>query len=120
MLIPPQQLSFPSLAFDKDRTVLVVGEVAAKWRVTDQHVIDLLEEGKLAGFDIAGRHEYIRVPAAAIDSLSSTLQVPRATIMEIIRAAKPNRTTSRAFWRIPVKEGFEAYLRENHSLNLGR
>ncbi len=118
MLNVPQQLSFPSLSFDKDRSVLVVSEVAAKWRVTEQHVIDLLTEGKLNGFDIAGRHEYIRVPAAAIDSLSKTLNVPRELIVKIISNAKPNRATSRAFWRIPVKEGFEAYMRENHSLNL--
>jgi hypothetical protein len=118
MIFAPQQLSIPSLAFDKDRSVLVVGEVALKWRVTDQHVIDLLEEGKLNGFDIAGRHDYIRVPAAAIDKLASQFRVPRESIMTLMTEAKPNRTTGRAHWRIPVKEGFEAYMRENHSLNL--
>lgn len=119
MLTAPQQLEIPDL-FGKDRSVLVVGEVAAKWRVSDQHVIDLLEEGKLNGFDIAGRHDYIRVPAAAIDSLSQTLKVPRELIMKIIAEAKPNRITGKAHWRIFTSQGAEAFMRENHSSVLSR
>lgn len=45
---------FPSLAFGKDRTVLHVMEVAAKLRVTQRHVIDLIEEGKLRAINVAG------------------------------------------------------------------
>jgi len=97
--------------------VLYVAEVARKWSVTEQHVIDLLEEGKLAGFDIAGRHEYMRVSTAAIEALAARFKVKPDEVLSIIAAAKPQRTTSRAFWRIPVKEGFEAFMRENHSLN---
>ena len=50
----PQQLEFPSLAFPKDRTVLYVAEVAMKLRVTEQHVLDLIEEGKLQAINIGG------------------------------------------------------------------
>jgi len=111
----PQQPDFISLAFPKERTVLTVGEIAPIWHVTDQHVIDLLEEGKLAGFDIAGRHEYMRVPTAAIDELSRLCKLPREAILQIITRAKPNRTTSRAHWRVPVVEGYNAFMRENRS-----
>jgi hypothetical protein len=116
MILTPQQLAFPSLSFDKDRTVLYVGEVAKRWSVTDQHVIDLLEEGKLHGFDIAGRQEFLRVPASAVDALAAKFNVPREVIVETMRSAPPTRHTGRAFWRVPVKEGFEAFMKENHSL----
>ena len=113
-----QQLGFPSLGFEKDRTVLYVGEVAERWSVSEQHVINLLEEGKLNGFDIAGRHDYLRVPATAVDALATRFSVPRETVLEILRSAKPARGTGRAFWRVPVKEGFELFMRDNHSLAL--
>lgn len=111
----PQQLDFASLAFDKDRTVLYVGEVAAKWRVSEQHVIDLLEEGKLNGFDVAGRHEYVRVPMSAVQALAKTFRTTPEVVLQIMRNARPECGTGRAFWRIPVKEGFEAFMKENHS-----
>ena len=112
--LKPQQLAFPSLAFDKERTVLYVGEFAARCRISEEHVIDLIEEGKLAAFNIAGRHEYLRVPAAVVDALAQKFGVPRETIVEVMKSA-PATPTTRAHWRIPVKEGFETFLRENHS-----
>lgn len=114
-MISPEQLSFPSLAFPADRKVLTVGEVAPLFRCTDQHVIDLLEEGKLAGFDIAGRHDFIRVPAAAVPALARKFNVTPEVILDTIRAVKPQRQTGRAHWRIPV-EGYSGFLRENHSM----
>ena len=118
-MFSPQQLDFPSLAFAKDRTVLTVGEVAAKWEVSDRHVIDLIEEGKLVAFDIAGRHDYVRVPLAAIDELARRLKVTRENVLGMIAAKRPQLTGSgRAFYRVPVKEGFEAFMRENHSHSL--
>jgi hypothetical protein len=113
--LQPQQLAFTSIAFPKDRTVLYVGEVAAAWRVSDQHVVDLLTEGKLAGFDVAGRHEYVRMPVAAIDALANRFRVPREIVVSVIETARPVKATTRSFWRIPVREGFEAFMRENHS-----
>lgn len=117
MTLPPQQLDLPSLGFGKDRTVLTVSEFADRVRVTEQHTIDLLEEGKLVGFDIAGRHDYMRVPTTAIDALAARFKVPREIILDVIRSSRPGRNAGRAFWRIPVKEGFEAFLRENHSMS---
>ncbi len=115
VLDKPQQLEFASLAFPKDRTVLYVSEVAIKWRVTEQHVIDLLEEGKLNGFDIAGKYGYVRVPTSAIGALARRFNVRPEVILEIIERCKPERTGGRSFWRIPAKEGYEAFMRENHS-----
>jgi hypothetical protein len=110
----PEQLDFASLAFPADRRVLTVGEVAPVWRCTEQHVIDLLEEGKLAGFDIAGRHDYMRIPTAAIAAFAARFNVTPDAVLDIIRAVKPSRRTARAHWRIPV-EGYQGFLNENHS-----
>ena len=114
--IPPQQMDFPSLGWPKDRTILMVGEVAQKLRITDQHVIDLIVEGKLAAVDIAGRQNYVRVPMDAIDDLARALGISRDTLLARIHAHKPQIGTGRAFWRIPVVEGFVAFIRENNSL----
>jgi hypothetical protein len=117
-MIAPQQLEFPSLAFPKDRTVLTVSEVAERFECTAQHIIDLLEEGRLAGFDIAGRQDFIRVAAAAIDAIVKRSQrgpLSREELLQILRDTKPQRRTTRAHWRIPV-EGYNGFLRENHSL----
>lgn len=112
----PQQLEFPSIAFPADRTVLYVAEVAARWRISVDHVLDLLEEGKLEGFDIAGRHEYLRVPRTAIAKLAALFKVPESTILQVIAESKSTRVRpSRAHWRIP-KEGYTKFIAENHSL----
>jgi len=70
--IEPQQMEFPSLAFPKDRTVLYVFEVAAKLRVSERHVIDLIEEGKLRAINIAGANatdkRFYRVPVESWES----------------------------------------------------
>ena len=118
-MLPAQQHDFPSLAFAKDRTVLTVGEVATRWEVSDRHVIDLIEEGKLVAFDIAGRHDYVRVPMAALEILSRKAGMSVEQARGIIAANRPQLSGSgRAFYRVPVKEGFEAFMKENHSLSL--
>ncbi len=114
--IPPQQMDFPSLGWPKDRTVLMVGEVAAKLRVTDQHVIDLIAEGKIAAVDIAGRQNYVRVPMDAIEDFARLLKMDTPTLLARIQSPKPKVGSGRAFWRIPVVEGFNAFVRENNSL----
>ena len=64
-----QQIEFPSLGFDPARTVLYVFEVAAKLRISEQHVIDLIEEGKLRAVNIAGANctdrKFYRIPVEA-------------------------------------------------------
>jgi excisionase family DNA binding protein len=48
--------------------VLLVAECANKLGVTDQHILNLIEEGKLRAIDVGGgsRHFY-RVPVEALD-----------------------------------------------------
>jgi len=75
-MIHPEQMEFPSIGFPADRRVLMVQEVAERLRISEQHVIDLIEEGKIQGINIGGH--------------------------------------GRHYYRIP-KEGFEAYVRENHT-----
>jgi excisionase family DNA binding protein len=118
MAIPPQQLDFPSLAFPKDRSVLMVGEVAARLRVSEQHIVDLIEEGKMAAVDIAGKHAYVRLTMTAFNDIAKRLGVTTESLLETARAATPQRGGSRAHYRIPVVEGFTAFVKENHSLSV--
>jgi len=117
-MIPPQQLAFASIAFPKDRTVLTVGEVAALWKVSDRHVVDLIEEGKLAAFDIAGRSDYVRTPMTALGEISKLTQIPVETLLDIIRRGKPGIRKSPAHYRIP-HEGYSGFIIENHSFAVG-
>ena len=111
----PQQLDFASIAFPKDRTVLTVGEVAERWRVSDRHVVDLIEEGKLLAFDISGKRDYFRVHMSVLEKLSQKTGVPVETLLQMIRSAKPTTSRSPAFYRVPV-EGYNGFIAENHSL----
>lgn len=114
--VAPQQLYFPSLAFPKDRSVLYVSEVAERLGVTDRHVANLLEEGSMIGFDVAGRFEFMRIPTAAVAALAARFAVSPLAILDVINATKPAQKSSNRFWRIPVKEGYEDFLAKNHSL----
>ena len=44
----------PELLFPKDRAVLLVKEVAQKLGVAQEHILDLIEEGKIIALDVAG------------------------------------------------------------------
>ena len=116
-MLPPQQLAFASIAFPKDRSVLTVSEVAALWKVSDRHVVDLIEEGKLHAFDISGARDYFRVHMTALAEISKRTTVPVETLLAIIQSNKPVTRRSPSFYRIPV-EGYNGFIRENHSLML--
>jgi excisionase family DNA binding protein len=63
----PQQMSFGSLLFP-GRTVLYVSEVAEKLNVTEQHVLNLIEEGKLLAVNIGiGGRKFWRIPVEAYE-----------------------------------------------------
>lgn len=111
-----EQMEFPSLMFPADRKVLRVGEIAPILRVSENHIIDLLEEGKMLGVDVAGRHEFIRVPTSALAELSRLTKLPEQAILDVIRKHKPAFQVGRAHWRIPI-EGWKHFLAENHSLS---
>ena len=57
-----EQLDFGSLLFP-GRASLYVSEVADKLGVTNQHVIDLLQEGQLGGVNVGGgTRNFWRIP----------------------------------------------------------
>ncbi len=60
---------FASLKFDPSRTVLYVFEIARKLAVTETHVTDLIEEGKLRAINIGGKgtsgRRFYRIPVEA-------------------------------------------------------
>ena len=63
MTTAPQQMNFGNLLFPRERTVLYVSEVAEKLEVTDQHVIDLIEEGQLNAINVGGGlRKFFRIP----------------------------------------------------------
>jgi excisionase family DNA binding protein len=61
--------SFPSLDFPPDRTVLHTLEVARRLNVSLQHVLDLIEAGKLRAVNVGGIgakcRPYYRIPIEA-------------------------------------------------------
>lgn len=63
------QIEFPSLAFPADRKNLRVEEIALRLDCTTQHVLDLIEEGKMRAINIAGANaterRFLRVPVEA-------------------------------------------------------
>lgn len=66
MMDAPQQLDFGNLLFDRKRTVLYVSEIAEKLSVTERHVINLIEEGKLRAINVGGQNssgrKFYRIP----------------------------------------------------------
>lgn len=106
---------FPSLSFPPDRKVLLVSEVSSRLSVSDQHVLDLIKEGKISAVDLAGKCDWVRMPAQAIDALAARFNVSRAVVLKTIADTKPVERVGRHRLRIPVKEGYEAFLRENLS-----
>jgi excisionase family DNA binding protein len=63
----PQQLDFQRLLFP-GRTVLYVSEVAEKLNVSERHIVDLIEEGKLLAINIGGHtRKFWRIPVDAYE-----------------------------------------------------
>ena len=105
----------------KGRVVLTVGEVANRWQVTASHVIDLIEEGQLVAFDASGRLDFFPCPVAAVQQLAVRLKITPGQLMEFIHNVRPAaKQRSRSLWRVPVVEGYVAFMRRRHSLCLER
>jgi excisionase family DNA binding protein len=57
---------FPHLAFSEGKLMLKVREAAKKLRVADQHILDLIEEGKLQAINVGGHtRKFWRIPIEA-------------------------------------------------------
>lgn len=67
--LPPQQLGFEKLLFP-GRSVLYVSEVAEKLEVTEQHVLNLIDEGKLRALNIGigTQRKFWRIPVEAYEA----------------------------------------------------
>lgn len=71
----PQQLDFRNLLFGAQRTVLYVSEVAEKLEVTEQHVLDLIEECKLGAVNVGGgSRKFWRIPVGEYEKFLKTRQ----------------------------------------------
>jgi hypothetical protein len=114
---PAQQLDFESLMFP-DRKVLYVSEVAGKLRVTEQHVIDLIEEGALQGVNAGGEFDSVRVPRGFIAVVAQRLGRTEAEVWQEVGRLKEASPRGRKTWRIPI-EAWRAFLAGRHSFNVG-
>jgi excisionase family DNA binding protein len=66
-VMPPQQMEFGKLLFP-GRTVLYVGEVAERLDISEQHVLDLIDEGRLLAINIGGgTRKFWRIPVEAYE-----------------------------------------------------
>ena len=73
MAVPSKAVPDPEVLADLSfpgRSVLYVHEVAEKLRCSKQHILDLIDEGRLASIDLAGSgnqtaRRSLRIPAEA-------------------------------------------------------
>ena len=62
-----EQMDFNALLFP-GRKMLYVAEVAERLQVTDRHVIDLIQEGKIGAIDVGGGlRNFWRVPVTEFE-----------------------------------------------------
>lgn len=96
------------------RVALKVGEFAAAWGVSENHVINLIEEGSLLGIDISsGGGEYLRIHSSAVPVLAKASGLTESEVLRLIRQAKPR--LRRSIWRIPV-EGWDQLVKDRGSV----
>ncbi|MCI0351227.1 MAG: helix-turn-helix domain-containing protein, partial [Acidobacteriales bacterium] len=92
-----QNPEFAGLQFPPDRRILYVREIALKLRVTEQHVSDLIEEGKLQAVNVAGSgRKSWRIPVESYEAflrqrdslnLGPTATQPRSGIEKWLKQA---------------------------------
>ncbi len=69
---PAQSIATAPRPFPIGRRVLTVTELAARWGCTDQHVHDLIEEGKLQAIDVGGGSKrFWRIPFEATEQFET-------------------------------------------------
>jgi excisionase family DNA binding protein len=68
----PIQLSFASLLFP-GRRILYISEVADKLRVSERHVRNLIDSGKIRAVNVgAGDRTFLRIPVEAYEEYLRT------------------------------------------------
>src|SRR5262245_33667991 len=86
--------------FPVGRRVLTVNELSARWGTSGQHILDLIEEGKLQAIDIGGStRRFWRIPfeaTAAFEKRNSSLFDPASgQLLPENRTEAPSRCESR-------------------------
>lgn len=105
-------------ALPKDRAVLTITECARLWNVTSRHVTGLIEEGELVAIDVSGRRNRVSIPSSALSKLATRAGVTLEQLLEYIQAVTPAASTgNRALWRVPIVEGYGAFMQKRQSLN---
>lgn len=105
----------PALQFP-DRTVLYVHECAARLRVTQQHIIDLIEEGALAALDVGGDGGSVRVPPAFLRLVAEQWGRTEGEVQQLLEQVRLKHPRKRASWRIPVT-GWTKFLERRNTLS---
>ncbi len=104
---------FPSLLLEK-RRVVYVDEVAEVLAVTKQHVLDLIEEGRLQALNVGGGNDCVRVPREFLAELAARLQIKEKELLRQVEAARKQLPRQRPLWRIPI-EGWRKFISDRHS-----
>ncbi|MDB6125478.1 MAG: hypothetical protein JWQ71_4471 [Pedosphaera sp.] len=116
-----EQFEFASLGFPKDRSVLSIRDLAIKLDVTNQHVGDLIEEGKILAINVGGAGlEWFRAPLDFLKLISKRTGLDEETLMQLLEQSRASGTKPgthvRKSWRIPV-ESYIAFLKQQNSFS---
>lgn len=108
---PDTALRFPG------RTVLYVHECAAGLRVTSQHIIDLIEEGVIAAWDVGGGGGTMRVPPEFLRVMAERLGRPEAQLQALLEQVRQAHPRKRASWRVSVASWLTFLEKRNTQLH---
>jgi excisionase family DNA binding protein len=98
-----------------DRVVLRVAECAAMLAVTEQHIIDLIEEGALVAVKVSGACDTVRIPRHFIDRLPARTGCSPEDLARWLDESRRSMPPRRTLWRIPARAWSE-FLFARHSL----
>lgn len=97
--VPPVELG--SLAFP-ERSALGVGEIARKLDVTQQHVIDLIEEGALQAINVGSAYDSVRVPLSFLAAVAERMQASEGEVQALLHRCRAAAPRKRRSWRISL------------------
>ena len=113
MMDSSQAGPFTSLMFEK-RRVVYVEEVADTLDVTRQHVLDLIEEGKLHAINVGGGTDSVRVPREFLTGIARRLAMTEAELLDLLEQTRKSASRKRPSWRIPI-EAWHNFMKSRHS-----
>jgi hypothetical protein len=108
---PPVELG--SLAFP-ERSALGVREIARKLEVTQQHVIDLIEEGALQAINVGSAYDSVRVPLSFLAAVAERMQASEPEVHALLNRCRAAAPRKRRSWRISL-EAWAQFLATRHN-----